>query len=189
MAIVCADTWQGTANNGKWDNHESSLSKDEMIALAGTIPGLFTTDPLPPGTPQCFIDLAESFKSGTVTITKGIHQRDSKVHFDVTGSKGVTRGTFHVFVVPGVDKIAVSPKIGWGAPKLTGKTVERTLFAYAVSGLSYRVGAMDHLFPAVFAQLADLEKPLGRPRGKSFSAGNSNAVPTNSERETLLATL
>lgn len=187
MAVVCATGWKGSSNNGKWENHESSLSDTEMKALGETIVDLAEMKNLPLGTQQCFKDLASALKTGTVTITKGIHQRDSKVHFDVQSSVGVS-GTFHVFVVPGADVAVISPKVGWGDPRLTGKTVTRSLFKYVVSGLSYRIGSVDHLYPSIFATLSEVEKPLGRPRGKSFSLGNSTAPVTHAEKQSLLGT-
>ncbi|HUD28909.1 MAG TPA: hypothetical protein VMQ93_08565 [Novosphingobium sp.] len=186
MAVTCKDGWQGVSNRGNWDNHESGLSEAEMIALAGQIPLLPGFTAMVAGTPQCFQDLAEAFKSGDVKITKGIHQRDAKVHFDVTSSIGVT-GTFHVFVKTGAESSVISPPVpttGWGIPtNAKGKTVTRSFFSYEVSGLSYRIGAVDLLYPAAFTRLDELEKPLGRTRRSSLCLGNSTALPSRSEME------
>lgn len=188
MAITCDDSWRGSSNNGRWENHESNLSKDEMIALAGQIGSLPGFAALPVGTAQCFKDLAAALVSGNVVITKGIHQRDSKVHFDVRCSPGVT-GTFHVFIKAGTDSAVASAPVNWGLPSLKGKTFTRSLFQYEVSGLSYRVGGADLLYPACFARLDELEKPLGRARRNSLCIGNSSAVPTVSEQQLMLATV
>ena len=187
VAVVCEPGWRGTSNNNKWDNHESSLSEAEMIELGKSIINLGQMNNLPTGTRKCFKDLAAALKTGTVTITKGIHQRDSKVHFDVQAS-GDTTGTFHVFVKTGEDVSIISPpiKAGWGiSPSLVGKTVTRSLFKFVVSGLSYRAGSVDYLYPAIFTQLSEVEKPLGRARSSSFSTGNSTAVVTRTEMTTI----
>lgn len=189
MAVVCAQGWQGTSNQGRWENHESGMSDDEMKALGETIARLPGMDNPPNGTEQCFKDLSSALKGGTVTITKGIHQRDSKVHFDVTSSVGV-KGTFHVFVKTGAESKVISPPVptvGWGIPdKAKGKSVERSFFAYEVSGLSYRIGNVDLLYPAAFTRLDELEKPLGRSRRQSLCLGNSAALPTRSEMELMV---
>lgn len=181
MAVVCSPSWKGTSNNNKWDNHESSLSEAEMIALAETIINLGEMNALPAGVRQEFKDLAAGLKNGTVTITKGIHERDSKVHFDVKSSVGaLPRPTFHVFVKAGDDVVVTSaPGGGWGPTK--GKTIDRTLFKFVVSGLSFKIGNAFHLYPAIYATIADVEKPLGRPRSKSLSIGNSSAPYSASE--------
>lgn len=185
MAVVCAVGWQGLANNGKWANHESSMNETEMKALGETIINLSDMNALPAGARQCFKDLASALKTGTVTITKGIHQRDSKVHFDVTSSVGAN-GTYHVFVKTGADVSVISPRVGWGAPGKMGKTVTRSLFGYEVSGLSCRTGNVDYLYPAIFTLLSEVEKPLGRPRSSSFSIGNSTAPVTASEQASII---
>lgn len=187
MAVVCETGWRGTSNNNKWDNHESSLSEAEMIELGKSIINLGQMNSLPSTTRKCFKDLAAALKTGTVTITKGIHQRDSKVHFDVVAS-GDTKGTFHVFVKTGEEVSVISPPVasGWGiSPGLVGKTVTRSLFKFVVSGLSYRSGSVDYLYPAAFTMLSQVEKPLGRARSTSFSTGNSTAVVSRTEMTTI----
>lgn len=156
-----------------------------MIALAARIINLGDMNKLPATADQCWKDLASGLKTGDVTITKGIHQRDSKVHFDVTSSVG-NNGTYHVFVKAG-DSIAVdSSPVNWGPPGLKGKSYTRNLFEYEVSGLSCVVGGTAKLYPSVFVTLGDVEKPLGRARSSSFSTGNSTAVPTASEQQQML---
>lgn len=187
MAVIVDAGWRGVSNQGKWDNHESNLSEDEIKALAEAIINLPNLKVPAPETAQCFKDLSNALQNGTVTVTKGIHQRDSKVHFDVKSSIGVT-GTFHVFVKAGENSAVESAPIagGWGIAKdMVGKTVTRNLFNYVVSGLSYRVGGMDYLFPAAFLALTELEKPLGRARRNSMCVGNSQATPSRSEMLTL----
>jgi len=187
MAVVVEAGWRGVSNQGKWDNHESNLSEDEIKALAESIINIPGFKAPVPETAQCFKDLSNALQNGTVTVTKGIHQRDSKVHFDVKSSIGAT-GTFHVFVKAGdTSAVPSSPVVGgWGIAKdMIGKTVTRNLFAYVVSGLSYRVGGMDYLFPTAFVALTDLEKPLGRERRNSLCVGNSQAAPSRSEMLTL----
>jgi hypothetical protein len=182
MAITCASDWRGTSGSGgKWANHESNLSADEMIALATTIIDLGEMNNLPTTAAQCWKDLATSLKTGSVEITKGIHQRESKVHFDVTGSVGAN-GTYHVFVKAGDSTPVTSSPLLWGPPNLKGKTYTRNLFKYAVSGLSCKVGGTMKLYPAIYVTLSDVEKPLGRARGQSFSTGNSKATPTLAEQ-------
>ncbi len=188
MAIVFDANWKGSSNIGGWDNHESNLSESEMEPLAAAIINLPDLKNPGPQTEQCFKDLSQALQSGTVTVTKGIHQRDSKVHFDVKCTGG-SKGTFHVFVTAGSEVQKESSKLqaGWGVPEnLVGKSVMRNLFQYVVSGLSYRVGKVDYLFPSNFQILSDLEKPLGRERRRSLCLGNSTPVPTHIERRTLV---
>jgi hypothetical protein len=154
-----------------------------MNALGETIINLGDMNNLPPGVRQEWKDLAAGIKNGTVTITKGIHERDSKVHFDVKSSVGaLPRPTFHVFVKAGDDVVVTSPPGGgWGPTK--GKTIDRSLFKFVVTGLSFKVGDAFHLYPAMFVTIADVEKPLGRPRSKSLSIGNSSAPYSASEHQ------
>jgi len=185
MAITCASDWRGLSRNGNYANHESNLNENEMIALAAGIINLGEMNNLPAKADQCWKDLASGLKSGNVKVTKGIHQRDTKVHFDVTSSVG-NNGTYHVFVKAG-DSLAVpSSPVQWGPPGLKGKTYTRNLFKYEVSGLSCVVGGTAKLYPSVFVTLGDVEKPLGRARSSSFSIGNSTAVPTATEKEQML---
>lgn len=189
MAVVCDPGWKGTSNNGKWDNHESNLSDAEMIKLGEAIIDLAEMKALPTSTRQCFKDLSAALTGGTVTITKGIHQRDDKVHFDVKISSGV-KGTFHVFLKTGEEASVISPPVpstGWGIPThAKGKTVTRSLFKYQISGLSYRATpSVDYLYPPLFVTLSELEKPIGRSRRSSFCQGNSTAAVTRSEMETI----
>jgi hypothetical protein len=180
MAVItCEPGWKGAGGIGVWANHESSLSDDEMIALAGAMTGIAgMTGPLQPGMHAHFHRVRNALASATdkIKIVKGIHERDSKVHFDIkiSDANGANEtAMYHVFVVPG----AVS--IHTGAPSPSGTRVQRKLAAYNPSGLSIRDGVM-FTWPAAFL-LADLEKPVGRPRGYSFSLGNSSAPPTLAE--------
>jgi hypothetical protein len=162
-----------------WANHESSLDEDEMIALTGLLTGLpGMSGPLPPGMNAHFQRVRNALASATdlIKIVKGIHQRDSKVHFDIKITDGDGKNpspTYHVFVVPGVVTIHT------GAKNASGISVQRKLAAYSPSGLSVKVGVM-HTWPAAFL-LSALEKPVGRPRGYSFSLGNSSAPPNFAE--------
>lgn len=180
MAVItCEPGWKGAGTVGVWANHESGLNEDEMIALTGELAGLEgMSGPLPPGMNAHFQRVRDALASATdqIKIVKGIHQRDSKVHFDIkiSAADGSNEtATYHVFVVPGAVTIHT------GAKNASGTSVQRKLAAYAPSGLSIKAGVM-LTWPAAFL-LADLEKPVGRPRGYSFSLGNSTALPTMAE--------
>ena len=188
MAVVCDPGWKGTSSNGKWDNQESNLGEAEMIALGEAIIDLAEMKALPTSIRRCFKDLSAALTGGTVTITKGIHQRDDKVHFDVKISSGVA-GTFHVFLKTGEEANVISPPVqpGWGiSDTINGKTVTRSLFKYQISGLSYRASpGVDYLYPPLFVTLSELEKPIGRPRRSSFCQGNATAAVPRSEMATI----
>ncbi len=180
MAVItCEPGWKGAGGVGVWANHESSLSEDEMIALTGDLIGLEgMSGPLPEGMNAHFKRVRDALASATdkIKVVKGIHQRDSKVHFDIKISDGNganETATYHVFVVPGTVSIHT------GAKNASGISVQRKLAAYSPSGLSIKAGVMLN-WPAAF-RLTDLEKPVGRPRGYSFSLGNSSAPPTFAE--------
>ena len=180
MAVItCEPGWKGAGGVGVWANHESGLNEDEMIALTGELISLAgMSGPLPPGMNAHFQRVRDALASATdqIKIVKGIHQRDSKVHFDIkiSDANGANEtATYHVFVVPGAVTIHT------GAKNPSGVSVQRKLAAYSPSGLSIKVGVM-LTWPAAF-RLTDLEKPVGRPRGYSFSLGNSSAPPTFAE--------
>ncbi|MCW8307567.1 hypothetical protein AruPA_11005 [Acidiphilium sp. PA] len=179
MAIITCETgWKGMSNQGKWSNHESSLSEAEMIDLAGQISliaGMSGDDPVGMDAKFKAVRAALASSTATIKITKGIHQRDSKAHFDIVVS-GTEGGTFHVFVIPGV---ATSHT---GGKSYSGKTIVRQLAAYIPSGLSVNDGVIK-TWPSQF-KLAELEKPVGRPRGYSLSIGNSLPPPTFLEATT-----
>ena len=172
MAVIsCSTGWMGLAVKGGWANHECSFSELEMVALAGQIVNLAGMSGVEP------VDMNANFKrvrdalasaTDKINIVKGIHQRDAKVHFDIQISSGDGSNLsvmYHVFVVPGVAAIVE------GGVTRGGTRIKRKLAAYIPSGLSCKVGVM-LTWPAAFA-LVDLEKAVGRPRGYSFSVGNS----------------
>lgn len=186
MAVfTCAPNWKGIAIKGGWQNHESSLSENEIIELAkqiANIPGM--SGPEPAGLHDKFKLLRAALASAdqSISITKGIHERENKAHFDIQIGDGAA-GTFHVFVAPG-QAIIVQ-----GATK-DKLQIKRKLAPYIPTGLSVPAAGILQLWPAVFKTadlverptvLADLEKPVGRPRGYSLSAGNSAAPPTFKE--------
>lgn len=186
MAVFsCAPNWKGIAVKGGWQNHESSLTDNEIIELAkqiANIPGMSGPEPMGMHNKFKLLRAALASADQTICITKGIHERDKKVHFDVQIGNGAA-GTFHVFVAPG-QAIIVQ---GTTKDKLQ---IKRKLAPYVPTGLSVPAEGILQLWPAIFKTadlverptvLADLEKPVGRPRGYSLSSGNSSAQPTFSE--------
>jgi len=176
--IEFSGNWSGTDDD--YDNHESSLSDDEMKPLVKSILLLSGMDNPPLLMPAIFKTLSAAMQDSdeTIVVTKGIHQRNDKVHFNIK-IKGLVP-VYHVFVGPG-DNVEVesSPAIaGWGISQSNvGKTIKRTLFEYKTTGLSIVTGGnVCLLWPAQFSQLSELEKPLGRKRSTSFSIGNSTIV-------------
>lgn len=184
--VELAPGWKGTANQGKWDNHESSLNDAEMKALVLKIADIAGMKaPLADTMHAKFRGLATALAAGddvTITVTKGIHERDTKCHFDVQ-APGVA-GTFHVFLAPGGSHVITgtyAPTGGWGPKKKY--QVEWTLTEFLPSGLSIPSGGRGSpmlTWPAVMAVSA-LEKGFGRPRRYSFSAGNSTAPVTSAD--------
>lgn len=177
--IACDPNWKGQAVRGGWANHESSLTEAEMIALATQISGIQGMSGLPvPPMNAHFLRVRTALASATekILITKGIHQRDKKAHFNIqiTDANDANRSlTYEVFVKPGVAKIFE------GAATAGGTKIKRRLAEYIPSGLSVKDGVI-LTWPAVY-ELVDLEKPVGRPRGYSFSLGNSAAPATFAE--------
>jgi hypothetical protein len=169
----CAEGWKGIAVKGGWANHESNFTEDDMKKLAAQIVNIDgMTGPEKPGMHALFKRVRTALASETdkIVVTKGIHQRDSKAHFDIQVSSGDGTGTspvFHVFVKPGVEKIVE------GGVTKGGTAIKRKLADYVPSGLSAKDGVI-RTWPSQFA-LVDLEKPIGRPRGYSFNTGNSQA--------------
>jgi hypothetical protein len=166
--------WKGISLKGGWSNHESSLSDDEMLALAGqikNIPGMSGDEP--PVMPPVFKSLRAALASedAVITITKGLHERDAKAHFDI--KIATVTGTFHVFVAPGAPQTVT-------VQKLAKQVVQRRLAPYMPTGLSIPVANTMRLWPSQYKQ-SDLEKPVGRPRGYSMSIGNSSAPPRTAE--------
>lgn len=179
MAVItCDPNWKGLAVRGGWANHESSLDEAEMIALAGQIANIAgMSGPEPEGMHARFRRVREVLASATarLVVTKGIHQRNQKAHFNIQvmdadgGNKSLT---YEVFVTPGVATIVEGTPTG-------GKRIQRKLAAYIPCGLSVKDGVI-LVWPAIF-ELADLEVPVGRPRGYSFSQGNSLAPASMAE--------
>jgi hypothetical protein len=174
--IKCAEGWKGLAVRGGWANHESNFTEDDMITLAGQIVNVEGMSGLEPANMNAlFKRVRNALASATdkISITKGIHQRDSKAHFDIEVSNGdgsSVSPVFHVFVKPGVEQIVEGGKTSGGT------RIKRKLAEYIPSGLSVKSGVI-LTWPSQF-QLVDLEKPVGRPRGYSFNVGNSQA-PAN----------
>ena len=99
MAVELARGWNGW--EGNMSNHSSGMNGDEMLALAGTIidlPGL--KKPKDGEDLQwVFKELANKLQTGTVYITKGIHEKD-RLHFNVVMEGGFSNA-FEVFVRKG----------------------------------------------------------------------------------------
>jgi hypothetical protein len=161
MAIKFQDGWND--ESGHFSNHDSSLSETEMESLVGEILQIDKMDNLPDDAHQCWKDLATGLKSGDITVVKGIHQRNTKVHFNVASS-AAPNVTYHIFVKAGQSKL-----VYWQKRKTTLKSF--SCFSHTVSGFSCKVAGVMQLYPAVYATLDEIEKP-GRPRRESFSIGN-----------------
>jgi hypothetical protein len=173
MAIfTCEPGWRGQSVNGKWQNHESSFDETEMVELAKqivSIPGMSGDEPQGMHAKFKLMRTALASSTESIKITKGIHQRLDKVHFDVKIGNG-SAGIFHIFVAPGVAIIVE------GTPSSSGSKIKRKLAPYVPTGMSVPDGNILRLWPSQFT-LSDLEKPVGRPRNYSLSTGNSIAPP------------
>ena len=172
--ITCQTGWMGASINGKWSNHESNMTEADMIALAAliaNIPGM--SGAAVPGMDASFAAVRTVMASvgDNLVITKGIHERNTKVHFDI--QIAAVAGTFHVFLTAGVVSIHTGAATN-------NKVTQRKLAPYVPSGLSIKTNGIIQTFPALIP-LATLEQPFGRPRGYSFNVGNSTAVATGAE--------
>ncbi len=160
------------------ENHESSLSQDEMTALVLAVLDIPGMGELPAEMPEPIKALAERLasKDGRVQVQKGIHQRDSDVHFTIA-LLPLTAGGYHIWLKAGGDVVVNTGPVKWGAPSAKGKVAHRNLFKYQPTGLSFLEGKakVEHKWPAMFV-VSKGNMPLGRPRGQSFSVGNSTTV-------------
>jgi hypothetical protein len=132
-----------------------------------TIEGM---DAPPENMDQVFKALSEQLRSdaGKVIVKKGIHQRDTDVHFtlNVYPEPG---GAYHVWL-----KVGSTANVPTGA-NFQGKVGQMTLFRYTPTGVTFVQNAIMKKWPAAFVY-SEGNMPLGRPRGSSISVGNITAI-------------
>lgn len=158
-------------NTGWRDHHQSSLSGEELLALADQIiliPGLQA-----PGESvhDFWRHVSNQLQTNTLYITKGIHEPD-RLHFNVfiESPKDLRwEKTVEVFVKRGTTAVPVTsqPFDGKGIHK--GKTVQRNLFDYEVKGMSAMISNTQQNFPSHF-----FFGTHAIDRRMSFSIGNSS---------------
>ncbi len=153
------------------DNHGSSLSGDELLALAAKIiliPGLKVPDA---SAHEFWKHVSSQIQTSDVGITKGIHEKD-RLHFNIfiASPKDLRwEKTVEVFVKRDGAAIPVmsTPFEGKGMNK--GKTILRDLFAYEVRGMSAMINNTQQNFPSQF-----FFGTHSIDRRMSFSIGNSS---------------
>lgn len=176
-----------TGWNGSKENHDSSLSADEMRELIMKIPTQID-DPIE-GNCSC-TEIKNLFHCFSDTpmhklkLVKGIHQAD-KLHYTICLLEG---GCFHIYVAQGPTKIVKTAKYGSNLgsvksnmKKYTETTFSYDLFEYKNVGISYQLCDQNYkekigvteLWPAQFNVRG---KYAGRVRGNSFSLGNSAPI-------------
>ncbi len=180
MVLVLADGWNYKDSYTR--NHESSLSGDELLHLAGTIIDLKGLKDGGDGVGDFWKVLGKELQSSnTVWITKGIHEIESRPHFNIQMTKPYYKQTIEVFVFKsnnGEDHVSG----GAIAKKVAGQTVTRTLYPYRVSGMSIIYQSVFYTFPAQYmlgTRKAD--------RRKSLSIGNSTRAASADEIKAALA--
>lgn len=179
--ITLLPGWSG--GTGAKPNHESSLGEDEMKALVLRILGIpgITDDA------QIKHDrikrLVTALQSATddVSVLKGVHERDTNIHFTV--ALPAVQGGMHVWVKEGATTFVPS------APAAdNGKVAKISMFSYQPVGISLEIAPYQYAnFPTTFVLTnGRSNKGIGRPRGSSFSAGNKttagNTPPTMAQR-------
>lgn len=190
--ITFADDWNKRVKldqgfGKEVENHESSLSEDEMKALVLAILDIPGMKAPPPEMPDTIKALAERLSSadGRVLVQKGIHQRDTDCHFTVA-LLPLEAGGYHVWLKAGEDVVVNTGPVKWGSADRVGKVGHRNRFKYVPSGVSFLQGKakVETKWPAMFV-ISKGHMPIGRARGQSFSIGNSalaaSIVPTASE--------
>lgn len=172
----------GQTVTGVYPNHESSLSKAEMVALCMRTLRYVDNmnDAVKPAQMDPRIwDLALRLRNdGAVTVRKGVHQRDSKAHFllqiPVPKRKDVFH-SYHVWVAPGGVGGRLPNETRYEKSSDTTYT-KKDFFQYRPTGIGVTTaGQVMALWPPQFQQ-HDLEVPLGRTRGSSFSTGNIKSL-------------
>ncbi|MBX9698514.1 MAG: hypothetical protein K2X74_03700 [Acetobacteraceae bacterium] len=169
------DAWDKVSAQGP--NHESSLTLDEMKVLVMRILDIPGMKAPPADMPESIKLLATTLASdtGKVIVKKGIHQRDTDVHFTVN-IYPEAGGAYHVWLKAGEEAETVT------GTNTAGKAMKVKLFRYRPTGITHRVGPVDLKWPAAFVYSAG-NMGLGRPRGQSISIGNVAAVAATSAPE------
>ncbi len=173
MAVKLAEGWNGYDRGMK--NHQSSLSGDEMLELAGKIVDLSKLKAAGDGVDDFWQKLSYELQSGVVWLTKGIHEIDDRPHFNICMERKFYEQTIEVFVFKSVtfeEKVS-GPAIAKG---VVGKTVTRQLHPYRIAGMSVIYRGIFYTFPAQYS--------LGttkRDRRMSLSIGNSNKAASRDE--------
>lgn len=176
------------------DNHDSSLTYDEMRQLILTIctdvPGMSNPPDIMPQEFKFLSLVLRDGKNGVVFLVNGIHQ-GNELHYNLKCVAAGGDSEFHVYVAQG-GKVNVKTKPLASTPRrikegTAGKHAVVPLFKYKNTGISWRQhgNAPLLLWPAVFEK----NGYAGRERGKSFSIGNSAPIMTrgpNPFTETLI---
>ncbi len=166
MPFVLYEGWK--------DSHSSSLTGDELKALANKIidiPGLKKPDA---SAHDFWKHVSNQIQTRDVGITKGIHEKN-RLHFNIfiESPKDLRwEKTVEVFVRREGPPTTVTsqPFIGKGIHN--GKTTQLNLYAYEVRGLSAMINNVQQNFPAQFffgLHAVDLRL--------SLSIGNSTTRP------------
>lgn len=173
MALELAKGWDGYDRDMK--NHQSSLSGDELLALANTIINMSGLKAAGDGVGEFWKVLSYELQNNRVWVTKGIHEIDDRPHFNICMTRKFYEQTIEAFVLKVGDGFSVTSPPS-ALKGIEGKTVTRKLFDYRVSGLSARLNGTFQTYPAMYS--------LGsraRDRRMSMSIGNSNKDPTRAE--------
>ena len=182
-----AINFQEVAGWSETDNHDSSLTGEQMRALIMKIPQEIA-DPVTGKCPcdeiknlfRCFSDKPMH----KLKLVKGIHQ-DAQLHYTIALLDG---GCFHVYVAQGATQTVETKKYGSNLEtvrsnmkKYTETSFSYSLFDYKNVGISYlscdenyraKTG-VQKLWPAMFRVRNNY---AGRVRGNSFSLGNSAPI-------------
>lgn len=159
------DSWDGTSTIGNrvYENHDSKLTGDEVIALVeelANLDGFGTSDGFsaakPKGIPAKIWDLAQAMQKPKVEILveKGIHQRWTKPHIRIKLSRGAA--SYHV--------------------ELSAEASGRGRFNWTTVGVTF-VTKQAHLmqtWPSVYVQ--STPGTPGRSRRGSISLGTAPPV-------------
>jgi hypothetical protein len=165
---------QGVAGVGT-PNHESSLTAPEMRPLVLAVLNIPGMDNPPDIMPEELRKLSAALRSADdeVVVRKGIHQRETSIHFTINVSPSFC-SNFHVYVTQGPQLNGYTdpfPKIK-ASGNFAGLAYRISRYNYVPTGITFEdAGHVIVCWPAVFVQ-NDGHKQPGLPRGRSLSIGN-----------------